>query len=180
MNVDSDQTDLAIRRRRASFDLVAICIVSVLMLVVFLFLPTGSADTTWTDWIVFFVGLALLTWAILVMSLREITSTARRDVRFRIITIIVLIIASILFFAYCYYRLSSMPNQMVDLQTHLDALYFTVSTTLTVGFGDVHASGQLARGVVLIHMIFNIAVLAVAVRLFGTLMRERRTVTDSN
>lgn len=175
--VESDSKPTGDGLGRAKFELLVISLIGLAMLLVFLFLPAaiGSSQANWLDWVTFFVGLGLLTWAILIMGLREMTSTARSDIRSRTITVIVLIIAAILFFAYCYYRLSFIPNQMVDLQTRLDALYFTVSTTLTVGFGDVHASGQLARGVVLIHMIFNVAVLAVGVRLFSTLLRERRT-----
>lgn len=52
------------------------------------------------------------------------------------------------------------PGQFVDLQTKIDALYFAVTTLATVGFGDVSASGQLARAVVTVQQLFNLAVLA--------------------
>jgi hypothetical protein len=35
-----------------------------------------------------------------------------------------------------------------------------MSTVLTIGYGDVHAHGQLARGVVLVQMVFDVVVLA--------------------
>ena len=40
------------------------------------------------------------------------------------------------------------PGQFVGLETKLDGLYFALTTLATVGYGDVHAEGELARGVV--------------------------------
>jgi voltage-gated potassium channel len=54
----------------------------------------------------------------------------------------------------------SEPGQFVDLNTRTDALYFALSTLLTVGFGDVHAQGQEARVLVSVQMLFNIGILA--------------------
>lgn len=56
------------------------------------------------------------------------------------------------------------PAQFVGLGTRTDALYFTLSTMTTVGFGDVHAEGQLARALVCGLIVFNIAVVASLVR----------------
>src|SRR6478735_3539106 len=54
------------------------------------------------------------------------------------------------------------PTQIAGLDTRLDSLYFTMTTLLTIGYGDIHAVGQLARGVVLVQMVFNVAILATA------------------
>jgi len=54
------------------------------------------------------------------------------------------------------------PTQIAGLHTRLDSLYFTMTTLLTIGYGDIHAAGQLARGVVLVQMVFNVAILATA------------------
>ncbi|MFD2354494.1 potassium channel family protein [Nonomuraea ferruginea] len=56
-------------------------------------------------------------------------------------------------------------GEFAGLETRTDALYFAVSTLATVGFGDVHAQGQLARGLVLVQMAFNLIVLATAATL---------------
>ncbi|GEL22201.1 membrane protein [Pseudonocardia sulfidoxydans NBRC 16205] len=64
---------------------------------------------------------------------------------------------------------TTMPGQFVDLRTKTDALYFSLTTLTTVGYGDVHAEGQVARGLVVAQLVFDVAVLATAARaLVGT------------
>lgn len=48
--------------------------------------------------------------------------------------------------------------------TRLDALYFTVSTFSTVGFGDIAAHSQTARAVVTAQIIVDLVYLGLAVR----------------
>ena len=66
------------------------------------------------------------------------------------------------------------PGQFVDLQTKTDALYFALTTLATVGFGDIHAKGQLARLLVIAQMLFNVVVLAAAFRVLAGAARARR------
>jgi hypothetical protein len=40
-------------------------------------------------------------------------------------------------------------EQVSGLNTRTDALYFTLVTMATVGFGDIHAEGQFARAMVI-------------------------------
>lgn len=63
----------------------------------------------------------------------------------------------------------SSPDQFVGLATKVDALYFAVSTLATVGFGDVAASGQVARAVVTVQQLFNLAIIATG----GTVLVNR-------
>lgn len=71
---------------------------------------------------------------------------------------------------------TTMPGQFVDLRTKTDALYFSLTTLTTVGYGDVHAEGQIARGLVIGQLIFDVVVLATAARaLVGTTRRTRTT-----
>jgi voltage-gated potassium channel len=65
------------------------------------------------------------------------------------------------------------PTQITGLHTRLDSLYFTMTTLLTIGYGDIHAAGQLARGVVLVQMVFNVAILATASTTLTHQIRER-------
>jgi len=69
------------------------------------------------------------------------------------------------------------PGQFVGLETKTDALYFALATLTTVGYGDVHAAGQVARGVVAVQLVFNVAVIAtgasVLSRVFGARIGER-------
>jgi hypothetical protein len=66
------------------------------------------------------------------------------------------------------------PNQFVGLETKTDALYFALTTLTTVGFGDVHAEGQLARVLVIAQLLFNVVVLTAAFRLIAAAVRARR------
>jgi voltage-gated potassium channel len=82
-------------------------------------------------------------------------------------------------FSLVYYAIAVYdPDQMVGVRTRLDALYFTMSTMSTVGYGDVHAVSQLARGVVVVHLTFNLVFLGVLARLLqrrlGDRVEERR------
>lgn len=54
------------------------------------------------------------------------------------------------------------PTQIEGLNTRLDSLYFTMTTLLTIGYGDIHATGQGARALVLVQMVFNVAILTTA------------------
>ncbi|WP_322938254.1 potassium channel family protein [Nocardioides bizhenqiangii] len=56
------------------------------------------------------------------------------------------------------------PDEVTGLQTRTDALYFTLSTMTTVGYGDVHAEGQIARALVCVMIVFNVVVVASLVR----------------
>jgi voltage-gated potassium channel len=60
------------------------------------------------------------------------------------------------------------PEQVTGLQTRTDALYFTLSAMTTVGFGDVHAEGQIARALVGVLLVFNVVVVASLIRLYTT------------
>ncbi|MFY1632877.1 potassium channel family protein [Solwaraspora sp. WMMB335] len=58
------------------------------------------------------------------------------------------------------------PDQFVNMTTKTDALYFAIATLTTVGYGDVHAQGQLARAAVCVQMVFSVGVLATGASLF--------------
>lgn len=72
----------------------------------------------------------------------------------------------ILVFASGYYALSvADPGNFTDSLTRIDSLYFTVTVLATVGFGDIAADSQLARVLVTVQMLANIALIAVGVKL---------------
>ncbi|MBC9955321.1 two pore domain potassium channel family protein [Leucobacter sp. cx-42] len=43
---------------------------------------------------------------------------------------------------------TELPGQFSGIETRIDALYFTLTTMTTTGYGDIHAVGQLARVIV--------------------------------
>jgi hypothetical protein len=56
---------------------------------------------------------------------------------------------------------------------HTGALYFTVTTLTTVGFGDIAATTDVARVTVMFQMLANFVVLGVLVKLIISVARER-------
>jgi voltage-gated potassium channel len=90
------------------------------------------------------------------------------------------IVGGVVFFALADYTTAvSGAGQFVGLETRTDALYFALATLTTVGYGDVHAAGQAARGLVAVQLLFNVVVIASAVsvltRQFGERVRRRRS-----
>lgn len=83
-------------------------------------------------------------------------------------------------FAAIYFAMDRGHDQFKGLDTRIDALYFTVTTLSTVGFGDITATGQAARLVVIVQILFNLVFLGVAVRVFiGAARRAGRRTTDA-
>ncbi|MBV9922782.1 MAG: two pore domain potassium channel family protein [Pseudonocardia sp.] len=66
------------------------------------------------------------------------------------------------------------PGEFVDLNTKTDALYFALTTLATIGFGDVHAQGQVARALLIVKMLFNVLVITTALRLVVQAAAHRR------
>jgi hypothetical protein len=91
----------------------------------------------------------------------------------RVRALVLLLVLTILFFAWCDDSVARLPGEFVDLHTKTDALYFTVSTIATVGFGDVHAAGQLARAAVTVQIVFNLVFLGAALTMISGFIRER-------
>ncbi|TXK42580.1 potassium channel family protein [Nonomuraea sp. C10] len=108
-------------------------------------------------------GLALVGWSVA----REVAKQAAGDeggltpAGLALITVAGVVLFALADYNVAYWR----QGEFVGLETRTDALYFAVSTLTTVGFGDVHAQGQVARGLVLVQMAFNIIVLATAATL---------------
>jgi voltage-gated potassium channel len=90
-------------------------------------------------------------------------------------TLVLLFTLLVLGFASGYVVLSQHAGQLATVDTKIDALYFTLTTLSTVGFGDAHAVGQTARVVVSVQMVFNLVFIATAVRLLTSVARERAT-----
>ena len=78
------------------------------------------------------------------------------------------------FLSLIYLGLASRSGQFDELHTRIDALYFTMSTIATVGFGDVHATGQVARVVVTIQIFLDLIFVGLVARIIlPTLARQR-------
>ena len=81
----------------------------------------------------------------------------------------------LLLFASAYYVAArGTPGSFSQQLTRTDALYFTVTTFTTVGFGDITAVSQTARLVVTVQMILDLLALGLGIRVFiGAVKRAR-------
>ncbi|QGV82435.1 two pore domain potassium channel family protein [Streptomyces ficellus] len=111
------------------------------------------------SWSVFLVSVGVVA----VLLLRQITAVTleRRDTRPGLV-IPLLMCLSVLVFAAAYYGLAKQPGEFAGLRTRLDALYFTLVTLATIGFGDITPQGQGARFVTMLQILFNFVFLTAA------------------
>ena len=70
-------------------------------------------------------------------------------------------------FAACYYLMvkADPTSFSAHPMTRTDALYFTLTVFSTVGFGDITAASQVARGVVMVQMVLDLILVGLGVRL---------------
>ena len=91
------------------------------------------------------------------------------------------IVTVVAVFSYCFFTLEfHRPGQVAGLHTRIDALYYTLSTLTTIGYGDVHAVGQAARTLVIIQVVFNLVFVAAAVGLLTAHIRAAAGRTHRN
>jgi voltage-gated potassium channel len=99
--------------------------------------------------------------AALVIAIRWQAVRQLRDPDAPLGALVVGILAGLLLFALIDYGIAvHRPGEFQGLDTRVDALYYALSTLLTVGFGDISAHGQVARLVLCIQMAFNITAIA--------------------
>lgn len=109
------------------------------------------------------VGLALLTYAFLTLAGRARRSTEEASVRIE--AVVAVLYAFVVFTSLVYLGIASNPGQFTGLHTRVDAIYFTMSTIATVGFGDVHATGQVARTVVTVQIFLDLIFVGLMARI---------------
>ena len=129
------------------------------MLVVYFAFPCASTRRSGTAVSLFLttVGLGLLA-VTMVTELKNLRhGAAVRSAQSLALLFVMLVMA----FSLAFFLLNRVdPDQVAGLHTRTDALYFTLSTMATVGYGDVHAEGQVARAVVCALIVFNVVVVA--------------------
>lgn len=117
---------------------------------IFYLLPTNISSSASTRGVVAVLLLCFLAYLI--------TNQVRKQ-HHRIFTLLALMFVAVHTWAFiCYALASKTPEEFTGLSTRTDALYFTVVTMSTVGFGDIHPVGQLAKilviGMILFTLIF--------------------------
>ncbi len=129
--------------------------------------------------VAFCIGTAGLVVIAAVQTRRMVRSPSQAAQRVRLAGVLSLVSIATCFFALAYYLLAyNEPSQFDGLHTRTDALYYSVVTLATVGYGDVHAVGQAARFATTVQVAFNLvvlgALLAVASAMFAEQLRDRR------
>lgn len=124
------------------------------------------------SWGVFVGAMAGLTGTLVAKIVGVMRGTAKRPV----VWLIFLICLTMTIYAATYYVLGARKAEFNGLETRLDALYFTVVTMATVGYGDITPSGQAARLVVVLQIGYNFVFLATAA---GTLSRAIRSNVEN-
>jgi hypothetical protein len=140
-------------------------LISIGLLVAYYAFPAQWHDS----WIVIFIslaatagGLGLVGW----MMVKELDRLRHGGEGLTTRVLVILLVMLVVSFAFAFFLISQLsPHQFAGLSTRTDALYFTVTTMSTVGYGDVHASGQLARALVCCMIIFDVVVVASLLRL---------------
>jgi voltage-gated potassium channel Kch len=124
------------------------------------------------------VLVAVLFFALLaILVVRQLRLQIEDETGRRVDGLVVVVLAVVLGFSLAFYVLQDRnPGQVPGLETRLDALYFAMTTLLTVGYGDIHAEGQAARVLVLVQMVFNVVFIASAANVLSN--RVRTVVTE--
>lgn len=116
--------------------------------------------------------LAILVLALLVAGVVRQLRLHLDDQDRRVDGLIVSIVVVMTVFSFSYFTLQQRdPSQFAQMETRLDALYFTATTASSVGYGDVHAVGQVARAMVLVQIVFNVVFIGTAVALLSSRVR---------
>ena len=96
------------------------------------------------------------------------------DQHITVVHLVALVEVAMVTFALAYYTMAiHSPKQMTGIHTRLDALYFSATTTTTVGYGDIHPVGQLARALTTVQVSFDVLFVAALAGLIGRTLRGR-------
>ena len=171
------------QRTRLAVQLVArTLVVTILLFVAYYVLPMARPERSGV--IVLVVGLLVLG-LVLYWQVRAISGSPFPRLR-AFETLAIGIPLLLIVFASAYYMVQNAePDSFTQPINKTDALYFAITIFATVGFGDITAKTELARILVSIQMLFDLAVFGFAAKLiFGAvevaLRRRPPAVTPAN
>ena len=135
----------------------------------------GQREPLWLTLAMALAGLAFLAYAFITLAQRaQRAGTSSKETAIRLEALVAVLYAFVVFMSLVYLGLASSPGQFDELHTRVDALYFTMSTIATVGFGDVHATGQAARLVVTVQIFLDLIFVGLVARIIlPSLARQR-------
>ncbi|WP_354641290.1 potassium channel family protein [Kitasatospora camelliae] len=157
--------------RAESVALLATASGPVALLTAWFLVPLGvfGPDQPVLGWTVFALALGLLAAFLLREIRREALGLPGRPAR----AILMLLCTALVIFATAYLTISRTPGELDGLHTKVDALYFTVITMATVGYGDIVPTGQTARVVVMLQIAYTVVFLTA-----GAAALNRRVKAD--
>jgi hypothetical protein len=131
------------------------------LLVAIYYLAPVEPDADGTRRVVRWAFAVAMAVVLALLTTRLVLQTVREEPGARPANLVVALFAGVVLFAFVDYLIAvGAPGQFTELHTKTDALYFAMTTLDTVGYGDVAASGQFARVVVIVQLLFNLTVIA--------------------
>lgn len=125
------------------------------------------------------IGLAALAATVpLVIRLTAAVAASDHPLQTAVESTVLLVTMLVVGFSAAYLVIDDRATQFDGLETRLDSVYFTATTLSTVGFGDIAAVGQTARAAVTLQILFDLSVLAIAVRALTTAARRAVRADD--
>ena len=163
------------RQVAASLGRVALAVVA--LLAVYFLLPLENRDNIGVRLVAAAVGLTVFG-AIFVRQMRQIRK-ARYPVLRAVEAIALVATLFIVVMASIHYSLAAAtPSSYSEALNRLDALYFTVTTLATVGYGDITPTSSVTRSVTMVQMVLGVALLGAGIRVLLGMARmvaeERR------
>ena len=161
------------RRRLIAVALLRSLATAVVLVALYYLLPLDRIPSIPLGWLLA-IGLVVLL-AVSSWQVRSIITAKHPAVR-AIGALATTVPLFLLLFAATYFLMAkTSPASFTDHLTRTDALYFTVTTFSTVGFGDITAVSESARLVVIAQMILDLLLLGLGIRVFiGAVQRGRQ------
>ena len=159
--------DLTINQRRSLAIRLVLrsLVVAILLFVAYYTLPMNRPERS--GLVVLVIGIAVLA-LVLLWQVRAIMGSPYPRLRaFETLTIGIPLL--LIVFASAYYLIqNAVPDSFTQPIGKTDSLYFAITVFATVGFGDITAKTELARILVSIQMMFDLAVFGLVAKLiFG-------------
>ncbi|MGF1431379.1 potassium channel family protein [Kitasatospora sp. LaBMicrA B282] len=158
------------RRRRWSWVLWAAAPLVLFALYFTVPLGTFGPNHPVLSWTLFGVVLAVLG-LLLLREVQQLVLESRRGLP--ALSIPMLSCLAMLVFSVSYLSLARDAGEFSGLTTRVDALYFTVITMATVGYGDIVPIGQSARIVVMLQVLYTLVFLTAGATALGQRLRGR-------
>ncbi|MCI0687933.1 MAG: ion channel [Sporichthyaceae bacterium] len=144
----------------------------VLSLLCYYLVPVRAGEATGVGYVGFILGLTALTWLVVREIRRMIDNPGGLDA-FGLGPLLFAVYLAMVLFAATYYRMADYPGQMAGLSTRTDALYYTLVTLTTTGFGDIHPVGQAARIVTMVQLVFDLVIIGAAATVITGHVKQR-------